>query len=574
MRDAGILLFDGAMGTYYAQKYQDHTLCEFANLYHPGRILDIHKEYIEAGAQCIKTNTYRANTKSLKCGIEVLQKIIRNGYHIAKKAAGNDIRVFCDIGQIGDEHQNEYQTIIDIFLESGGKYFLMETFSEYDIVKDIASRIKEKQPEAYIIASFAVDADGYTNKGYSTSEIEHAVKDDSNIDCYGFNCVCGPLHLLKIAQRCDLQNHRISIMPNAGYPQVVDGRTVYMDNPNYFAQKLLEMKTAGVSILGGCCGTTPEHIRLSKELLFGESRLEVVQTAQAKEKQGEKIRNQFREKLLAGERVIAVELDSPGIPDMGNIGEDARLLKEAGADVITVADNPLARARADAMLISAKMKREAGIEVMPHMSCRDKNIIGIKAALIGGYIEQIRNLLIVTGDSVAKEEGGNIKGVFSMNSFQLLNYIRNLNHDLFASDPIFTGAALNVNADDFEVELRRAQRKIEAGAQFFLTQGIYDERSLANCALAKERLDTKILAGFMPLVGYKNAVFLNNEVPGVKIPANVIEKMEGLSREDGMKYGIELSLALIEQAEADGLFLMVPLHKTGMILEMLKELKV
>ena len=312
-----ILLFDGAMGTYYAQQYPDDTVkCEWANIQHPERVMAIHNAYLNAGARAIKTNTFGANTRMLECTSEEVHDIICAGWSLACEAAAPfQAAVFADIGPL-PEDESEYTAILDCFLALGAQNFLFETFASDAPVHDLAAYIKKRCPEAFIMASFAVTPDGFTRQGLSAHALMSRVRADVHIDATGFNCVSGPHHLLALARETmpdfDGQNKFFSVMPNAGYPTIVDGRTVFDGSSVYFASRCGDLAAAGVKILGGCCGTEPEHIAQTARVLKGEAvgKVSMLRKPNAKPMRNpDGLRNRLAQKLRSGKRVIAVELD-------------------------------------------------------------------------------------------------------------------------------------------------------------------------------------------------------------------------------------------------------------------------
>ncbi|MEG0614732.1 MAG: bifunctional homocysteine S-methyltransferase/methylenetetrahydrofolate reductase [Oscillospiraceae bacterium] len=572
----GYLLFDGAFGTYYAKLFGGEIPCEFACLERREAVLQIHQEYVSAGAMAIKTNTFAANTLSLGVDFSTIVEIISSACEIAKEATnGTNTLIFADIGPIpsGDQQDfAEYFKIIDCFIENGLENFLFETMQDLDAFK-LADYVKKKVNNSFTITSFAVGQDGYTTKGVPAKAVAQAAC-GSLTDAFGFNCICGPSHLLKIITALPKSEKLLSVMPNSGYPTNLGGRTVYVDNTEYFAEKISAINASGAEILGGCCGTTPQHIAMAGKVLQEHqnhapmTRLTQIQVAKVNE-------NAFAAKLLGGEKVIAAELDPPFDADFSHIAEAAPIFREAGADAITIADSPLARPRADSVIISAKVQREFQIQTIPHLTCRDHNTIGLKSALLGGCIEGIRNILIVTGDTIPSIERSEIKGVFSANSFELTKFVENLNGDIFVGKEFFVGGALNVNSVNFEKELERACKKQENGTQFFLTQPIYSDEAVENFKRAKGVLRAKILAGIMPVAGYKNAVFLNNEVAGIHIPEAIVEELSGKSPEETVEISMKYAMSIIGKVWdfCDGFYIMTPLKKYQMVAELIKNIK-
>jgi len=564
-------LFDGAFGTYYNKVSAKNPFCEYANINEHDTVLKIHNQYITAGAKAIKTNTYGANS-ILSENFEDIVNIIRSGYDIATQAARNaNVIVFADIGYINSDKEDvakEYVELSQVFINCGAKHFLFETFAEYEVLKPAIKHIKKCAPDSFIVLSFAVLQDGYTKKGhYYKSLISESLK-NKEIDAIGLNCICGPSHLYNLIKELDLKNVTFSAMPNSGYPSTVNGRTVYEDNAEYFSEKLADIYKLGVKIIGGCCGTTPAHIKAIANKLSGKQIASQITTSiETPARHATPQINSFKNKMLSNKKIIAVELDPPIDTNCDYLISAAKKALSAGADIITLADSPLARARADSIMLAAKIKRESNIDVLPHLSCRDRNYIGIKAALLGANIEKINNILVITGDPVAKTDRGNCKGVFNFNSFNLISYISSLNTEVFSRTPFFIGGALNVNSLKFKNELKRAARKIENGAGFLLTQPIFSDEAVSNLCTSKNKLDCKILAGILPIAGYKNALFLNNEVSGITIPENVIESLKDKTPEQSADISTKYSLDIISKIsdQCDGYYLMTPLKKIDLV---------
>ena len=569
-----VLLFDGSMGTYYNSLTHDiDAPCELANLENPKKIEEIHKQYIASGAQAIKTNTFGANTVSLSAEWPKVEEVIRRGYQIACRAAGNCF-VFADIGPIPEESDlQEYQKIADTFLASGASNFLFETFSEYQTVIEMSRYIKNKKPDAFVLAQFAVSPDGYTRIGVSGRTIVEELAVIPQIDAFGFNCLSGPSHLYRFVSQLSLPEKIVSVMPNAGYPTVVNNRIYFDTSPSYFAQKMLDIKRCGVQILGGCCGTTPEHIRSVSELLRENSGIvtQPQKKVPAETKRRDAV-NPFVEKLKSNKKVCAVELDPPFDTNISRFMEAARSLQLA--DMITVADCPIARARMDSSMLSAKIARELGKEAMPHLACRDRNINATKALLLGLNVEGVQNVLVVTGDPIPQAERNEVRGVFQFNSVMLAEYIRELNETCFADNPFHISAALNINAVNFEAELSRAEKKEKAGVRTFLTQPVYTDEAVTNLALAKRQLGAHILGGIMPLVSYKNANFINNEVSGITIPQEIIECYRDKTPEESAELAVSLSYDMVGRIapSVDGYYFMTPLNRVGMINRLLERM--
>lgn len=567
------------MGTYY-RNIAENPLpeCEMANLFDRDTILKIHKEYIEAGANCIKTNTFGANSISLSTMPDIIEKIIIAACELAFQAAkGNSVKVFADIGPIEGEDSEtiikEYKAIIDIFLSQGIENFLFETFSTPDYLSELSKYIKDKADNSFIVTSFAIGPDGYTRSSYNG---ENLIMEMANtVDAVGFNCVSGPYHLLEYVKNIKLPVTKLSIMPNAGYPTVVGNRTYYADNSSYFANTMTEFMDLGFEILGGCCGTTPEHIQKLVDAI--KSRDEdvptVIHSKKTQRLHTEPSENLFYKKLDSGKRVIAVEYDPPASCDIKEYMENVRTLKSIGVDAITIADCPVGRARYDSSLMAFKIKNEIDIDPIVHLTCRDRNLNATKALLLGLNVENILNLILVTGDPIPSAQRDEIKSVFNFNSTLLTKYINELNENLFTNEMITSGA-LNINALNFEHELRKAQKKEDMGTKVFFTQPILSQSALENLKLSKETLKSKLMGGFIPIVSHRNAVFMNEEIAGITVDSNIIDLYENIDANQASKKAVDLTLEFIQKAEdfLDGIYLITPFNRVDIIEKIVERL--
>lgn len=582
-----VLISDGAMGTYYSELTgNDVSYCEFGNLNDKETIKKIHSEYINAGAKLIRTNTFSGNIYDLGVSKERLKDIIKSGINIAKEAAKNrEVFIGGSIGPIkqdnldesNSEVLDEYKFIIDCFLEEDIDIFIFETFSNFNYLKEIGEYIKSKNSNSFILTQFAVKPDGYTRDGLSASKLVNAVKNIEEIDAYGFNCGSGPMYISEIIKNIDIGSDIVSALPNAGYPEIIHERTVYPNNPVYFAKKIKEIKSMGASIIGGCCGTNPRFIKEISSLIHQISK--DVNTITRKEDKindnKNKIENTFQTKLESNKFVVAIELSAPINTDISKLIAGAKICKENNVDLVTVPDSPMSKVRADSAIIAAKIKREIGIEAMPHLCCRDKNTNAIRSTLIGSHVENIRNVLAITGDPISDASKVETKSVFNLNSFRLMELIEEMNGELFAEDNIFIGGALNLNVLNKEVEFNRMIKKIEKGAKFFLTQPIYDDVAIEFLKKVKERTKVKILAGLLPVVSYRNAMFLNNELPGVTIPDKYVNMFnENMTKEEAQEVGINIAVELGKKVKdiCDGLYFITPFNRVEMLIEIIKRI--
>ena len=329
----------------------------------------------------------------------------------------------------------------------------------------------------------------------------------------------------------------VGVAPNAGYPELVHERTVYIQNPDYFAEKMQEIYRLGVKILGGMLwhNSNPYWKNGRTDSAgFGYMFCQTPFTTKPMIIPEKKTSDGFGEKMKKGQFIVAVELDPPFNADSELMMKNAWICKDHGVDVITIADSPMGRARVDSIMIAAKIK-EKWNRSDSHICCRDKNINALKAALLAGYMENIRNILAITGDPVAIADKNDIKSVFNLNSFKLIELISIMNKEVFADDPINIGGALNLNGSNHEGELSRMVKKIDMGAAFFLTQPIFDDAGISALPQIKQQENSKVLGGIMPLVSYRNAQFLNNEVPGIRIPEKILNRLTGIWKKKKLK---------------------------------------
>lgn len=575
----GYMLFDGAFGTYYAQRYAaEQEPCEMANLKHPQRVAAIHREYIEAGADAIKTNTFSANEQQLECSWEMIQQILQEGYRIAKETAENRVKVFADIGPIMEQKNvslaQQYQRIADVFLAEGAECFLFETLLNTRELHAVSAYIKQRCPSACIIVSFAVTADGYSRQGIAMHQLLQDCLADEHVDACGLNCVCGPMHMKRLLDSIDRSKKPILIMPNAGYPTILANRTYFRDSSTYFAKEMQEIWKKGARLLGGCCGTTPVYIQKTKEALQEQTIVQkTLQPAQQTDKIVREDHNPLRKKLQKRQQIIAVEFDPPANCEIERFMNNAEFLKEAGVDAVTIADCPIARARVDSSLMACKLHRELGLEVIPHMTCRDRNINATKALLFGLQIEGIRNVLVVTGDPIPSEDRQEIKGVFNFNSQLLAGYIRDLNETMFR-EPFLIFGALNLNAVNFDAELAKAKRKVAQGMEGFLTQPIHSRQALINLKRAREELQAYLLGGVLPIVSHRNAVYMNNEISGIEVDDEIIDLYEGTTRAEAQKLAVAISCKTMDEMRPyiDGYYLITPFHRVEIIADLMEHI--
>ena len=577
------LLFDGGMGTYYKAKPGQE--CEQANLTDPDGILAVHRAYLAAGADAIKTNTFSLPrlAAAQQPGWEQLADA---GWQLAAKAAGETgAAVFADLGPAPDTEnlpaEQVYLSVAKRFALLGARNFLFETLSTEEGVLEAIRALKQTVPEAFVLVSFAVLPDGYTREGRYCAELVRRMAQSGVVDAVGLNCVSAPGAMRALVQQLGDAGLPLSVMPNAGYPVVARAQVRYQGKPEYFARELSRLAAEGVRILGGCCGTTPQHIAALRTAL--DALPEALPAAPAAKpaatvKPAVETDDVFLRKLRTGQRVIAVELDSPKDADLMAYLEGARRLQAAGADLLTIADCPIARARMDSSLVACRVHRELGMNVLPHMTCRDRNLNATKALLLGLYAEGVREVLAITGDPIPTAERDEVKNVYQFNSRKLVQYIVSLaGEGREMPSPITVFGALNLNARNFEVELRRAAEKLENGMSGFLTQPLLSAQAVENLKKTRETLGerAKILAGILPVVSQRNAIFMENEVNGIHVDEAIIQKFEGLDRTAGEELGLEVSVQAAKAAApyADGFYLMTPFNRVALMERLIARLR-
>ena len=577
------LLFDGGMGTYYKAKPGQE--CEQANLLDPEGVLAVHGAYLEAGADAIKTNTFGL-PRMAAAGNPLWEALTDEGWRLAAQAAAKTgAAVFADLGPAPDTESlpaaQIYTALAERFAALGAKNFLFETLSSDAGVAEAARQIKEAVPDAFVLVSFAVLPDGYTREGRHCAELVRSMTACGAVDAVGLNCVSAPGAMRALVQQLGETKLPLAVMPNAGYPVVTRTRVQYQGKPEYFARELARLAAEGVRILGGCCGTTPAHIAALRAALdalpetLPAAPAAAVSTAAKPEVEKD---DAFLRKLNAGKKVIAIELDSPKDADLTGYLDGARRLQAAGADLLTIADCPIARARMDSSLVACRVHRELGLNVLPHMTCRDRNLNATKALLLGLYAEGVREVLAITGDPIPSAERDEVKSVYQFNSRKLAQYIVSLaGEGREMPSPLTVFGALNLNARNFDVELRRAVEKLENGMTGFLTQPVLSEQAVQNLQQARQTLgpEAKILAGILPVVSQRNAIFMENEVNGIHVDAAIIDRFAGLDRAAGEELGIEISVQAAKAAlpYADGFYLMTPFNRVALMERLIARLK-
>lgn len=582
------LIADGSFGTYYSQKYKTVDIPEYANITAPQRISEIHTEYINSGAKLIRTNTFASNTYSLDCSIEQVKENIKAAYKIAKEAveqSGKEIFIAGNIGPVPavfqpdfESVEEEYYQIAKTFIDEGADILCFETFTQSEHIMPAIKRIKE-ECNPFIIVQFCVNQYGYSEAGESAERLVSETAFSKCVDAVGLNCGVGPAHMQQILSRINLNNNCfVTAMPNAGYPLLVRNRVKYADNPIYFASKVNDMALLGADIIGGCCGTTPDYIREVAKTVDLTPTVKSDETSANNENEKPVIKKSFfrnADGTIKDKKLIAVELAPPFGADDKKLLEAAHMLKGLGVDVLTFPDSPSGRTRIDSVLMAQKVKNVTGFEVMPHVCCRDKNAIAVRSTFLGASINDINNFLIITGDPIPVMARQVVKSVFNFDSVGLMRIADEMNSEALKDSPLTYGGAINQSRRRIESEIKRVQKKMEAGAEFFLTQPLFTAEDAERLRRVKEETGARILCGIMPLVSRKNALFMKNEISGVNVTDEVIERYpENADREDGENVGVELAKEMIAATRdfADGYYFSFPFNRTYLLKRIIEEL--
>lgn len=598
------LIFDGAYGTLYASlSGKPAALIEEANLSDPDTVIAMHQAYLKAGANALKTNTFGL-PQSL-AGWKEQAALAIQAVQIARQAcrqfkqAGSEKRmvkpaIFGDLGPVLAQANpaEVYRPLVDALLDAGVDGILFETLSSIDGMEEVAKYIKQKNSNCFVIVSIAVGTDGLTKSGLSGRQLLTVLDQMPEVDAMGYNCLCGPSHMHRQMQDLPAFSKPLSFMPNAGYPSVTERRTLYDGQPEYFARHLAGMVGDGAPIVGGCCGTTPDHIQALTDALHDQETALAFDPSQDQAKNGFlsgqnscscSSKNQttgqaaasrqpdlLDQRRQAGQKAILVELDPPQSDHVSGFLEDASHLHLAGADLLTIADNPIGRPRADSSILACKVHRELGMEVLPHMTCRDRNLNAMKALLLGLSMEDVHQVLLVTGDPLPLESRDEVRAVFSFNSRTLAAFVRSLGEQGLCR-PFHTLGALDVNARNFDVQLRLAKEKEANGIEGFLTQPIFSKRALKNLKRARAELSGAIYGGIMPIVSYRNACFLKNEITGMDIPDELAQSFQNKDRAECEAISKAFCFEKMDEMKeiVDGFYLMTPFRRISLICDLI-----
>lgn len=595
------VVFDGAMGTtIYSRGVFINRCFDELCLTSPDLIREIHTEYINAGADVIETNTFGANRIWLK-GYGLAEKTVEinlAGAKLAKEAAGDDVYVAGSVGPclrtgqvMTEEHKKDIRSAFaectKALADGGVDFIMLETFSNIDELL-IAAEVAAKTGLP-VAASFTVDADGINAKGRSVENIIPLLDNSPHIDAIGMNCGTGPAHLYSSAERAiPLTKKPFILMPNAGQPQEVDGRMLYMTTPEYFTEYAKKYVALGTRAIGGCCGTTPGHIKDMARTIHSISGTTHNITIKAITKQEIEVdviplpqKSRIGGKLSRGEKITSIEIMPPRSCNLKPMLEKVKLCYHAGIDAINIPDGPRASARISPMITSIAIQQQIGIEPIIHYCCRDRNLIGMQSDILGSYAAGISNFLVITGDPPKIGDYPDVTGVFDIDAIGLTQVITNLNHGIdIGGNPInppcgiLIGVGVNPCAVEMNLEIERYQQKIDAGAEYSITQPIFDAQELLRFIDSTAKFDKTIpvVAGVWPLTSFKNAEFMNNEVPGVEIPDSILERMRKCkSREDGLKVGCDIARDIREAIDdvVSGFQVSAPFGKVELAIDVL-----
>ncbi len=599
----GFLIGDGAFGTYLNQKGRPANICRTEeNLKNPDLVIQIHREYIEAGAQVIETNTFDGNLLKLsqfelEDKFELLNRLaVQN----AKKAAKvKEVFIAGSIGPTnallkpyGNLVEEDYRDIFSaqakVLIDEGVDLIILETFSSLLEIENAVKGIRNIDSSIPIVAEITLLEDGLTKFGDSPETCFDTLL-KAGADVVGINCTLGPAELFSHYRPYfeRFKDTLLSAMPNAGYPVSVGDRVVYPVSEEYFKEYGILFLENGVNLIGGCCGTTPSHINklveAAKQLGFERKKSKIVFLEAAMEKEEEQEEALFDDQLpevfekLGREFVVSVEANPPKSPSPEKQLKKLKPLKQLGIDAVNIAENPLARVRMSAMVYAFYIKTVLGLEPILHITCRDRNLLGLQSDLLGAYALGVRGILALTGDPTSVGEFPEATGVFDINSVGIVEMVSRMNRGFdFGMNKIkgktnmFVGVAFNPLAYNPDKELKKLEQKIEAGAKFLQTQPVYSEKVLETLAKVKEKFNIPVLVGILPLKSYAHARFLNNEFPGINIPEYVLKSLEDSGKD--FEEGIGIAREILEKAKnyVDGAYLMPPFNRFDILEKILE----
>jgi homocysteine S-methyltransferase len=602
----GTLVADGAMGTMLHARGIGFDKCfDELNITNPAAVADIHREYIEAGAQLVISNTFGANRFKLsKHGLQNdVKEINHRGVELAKRvvsASFKDVLVAGDIGPLGvriapygrvqlEEAREAFAEQIQVLADAGADLIVIETMSDLYEIREAINAAREVC-DLPVVASITFTRDDRTLLGDNPTKVARVIS-TAGADVIGVNCSGGPAQLLRILkqmkQAVSDSSVKFWVKPNAGWPEQVGGRIMYPADADYFGEYALSFRDVGANIVGGCCGTTPEHIATMRRALDTNPHVEqshiVILPQEELPETAQERPTKFAQKLTSGGFAVAVEMDPPRGLSTHKLHAGASLLADAGADVINVADSPMARMRMSAWAVCNLVQRNVGVETTLHFPTRGRNLLRVQGDLLAAHALGIRNVFVVMGDPTAIGDYPEAMDNYDLVPSGLIKLIKQgfnegLDHSgtsIGQPTSFFVGSALNLSPPDIDREIKTLHRKVNAGTDFFLTQPVYrpkDGPKLLEAYEAKYgKLDKPILAGLLPLVSVKHANFLHNEVPGIMIPDETRKRIEAAG-DEGAKAGVDIAVELVEQVRewAGGVYIMPQFHKYDMVAEIIE----
>ena len=584
--DDSVYVFDGAIGTrFYDKGVFINKSYDELNLTAPELVREVHEEYIKAGADIIETNTFGATRHKLKqYGLEnQLHEINLAGARIARQAAEDDAFVAGAIGPLDlriepygptsyTEAKNMFKEQIQALLEGEVDLFVLETFSDLSEIRQAIEAVRELS-DLPIVAQMTIQTDGKTIFG-ADSEVITKRLEDWGADVIGLNCGVGPTHILNELEKMrGYTDKKLAAQPNAGLPRDVQGRQFYMSSPEYMSKFAKRFIKAGAKFIGGCCGTTPQHIKLMANSVRAISPRSAKNTANknqsAKVSENKKtvevkpvsplVRSNWSRKVALGEFVTSVEVLPPKGVTADKTLASIALLKDAGVDAVNIPDGPRAQTRMSAQATAILVEQNLGIEAVLHYCCRDRNLLGMMSDLLGAAALGLHNLLIITGDPPKMGTYPDATAVFDIDSIGLTNMVSKLNHGLdLGNNPIgeptafSIGVGVNPGAINLDEEIRRFEWKVEAGAEYAITQPVYDTEQLREFIDKIAHVRIPIIAGIFPLVSSRNAEFMHNEVPGVRVTQDVLRRMRAASdksKEHAREEGLQIARESLEEIQ-------------------------
>jgi methionine synthase I (cobalamin-dependent)/5,10-methylenetetrahydrofolate reductase len=600
----GVVVCDGAMGTMlYGRGVFLNRCFDELNLSNPALVGSVHAEYLDAGVDVIETNTFGAHRFKLgPHGLEAhVRKINREGARLAREAAAGRGLVAGAIGPIGkplapignisfEDAKEAYREQVEGLLDGGVDLLMIETMPALDQARAAHEAIRELTPDLPVVVSLTFNEEGTTLYGDTPEDVVRTLE-SWGVSALGANCSQGPQAMLSTIQRMAavITRAKLSAMPNAGAPALVDGRYVYLCTPEYMASYARRFISAGAHLVGGCCGTTPAHIknlvRSVRMLQPSREEVTVLPPTRAREAPTPVPREEKTAlaRKLGRQFVVSVELDPPKGADAGQMLERAQFCKEREIDAINVADGPRASARMSAQALCVLMQSQVGVDSILHYTCRDRNLLGIQSDLLGAYALGLRNVLAITGDPPKLGDYPDATAVYDVDSIGLIRIMDHLNHgcDLAGNligPPlgIHIGCGADPSKPDMEKEVRRLEEKVKAGAEYIMTQPVYDPKTVEQFLGMIRHLETPVLVGILPLYSHRNAEFLHNEVPGMIIPADIRERMQRAgSGEQAHAEGVRIAQeALVAAKElAQGVYIMPPFNKVDLAVRVIEILQ-